>query len=223
MKMLYLVAAFLVMSATLTAQPSAKKRPVKAPAPEAPLNLPLEIKQDNGESSFFDLKKGDQLVYHVNAGGREYDFIVTLNSYGKNGIDFNYTMTSPADKEGHVTISPKAMSSSKKYSNYFSGGELKLTNATTVWMCYDNFSDMPKKKTTMTMDDGAPETFYRPDKDEVNPVIKVKGKEMKIDAFIINNKSDGTGDKTLWINGISSNPLILKMDLGWVIELKEIR
>lgn len=46
---------------------------------------------------------------------------------------------------------------------------------------------------------------------------------MKIEGFIINNAADGTGNKTWWINGISSNSLILKMDMGWTIELKEIR
>jgi hypothetical protein len=100
---------------------------------------------------------------------------------------------------------------------------MKLTDATTVWLSYDNFMDMPDKKTTMQFDDGEMETFYRNDQDEVSPTINFKGKSVKLDGFIINNAMDGKGNKTLWVMGASGNPLILKMDLGWTIELKEIR
>lgn len=189
-----------------------------------PLVMPLMIKGDDGSSSFFDLKRGDKLVYHVNANGKEYDFIVTINdeSYEK-GVDFNYEMTDPVNLKGHVLISAKGKNESNKYVNYFRGGEMQLDDACTVWMTGLNFSDMPNKQTTMIIDNNEPETFYRPDNDEVYPVVNVKGKMMKIDGFRINNAKDGSGNKTLWINGISSNSLILKMDLGWTIELKEIR
>jgi hypothetical protein len=90
-------------------------------------------------------------------------------------------------------------------------------------MSYKNFGDMPQKKTVMQLDDNNPETFYRPEKDEVNPVVKIKGENKKLDAFIINNAADGTGNKTMWINGISSNSLIVKMELGFSIQLMEIK
>lgn len=185
--------------------------------------LPMMIKNDDGSTESYDLKKGDKLVYQVNAGGSEYEFIVTLNDPGANALDFNYEMTNSNKTSGHVTISTKAKSEATKYVNFFRGGELKLTDACTVWLSGKNFSDMPDKKTTMTLDNGAAETFYRPEKDEVNPVVKIKGEDKKLDAFIINNAADGTGNKTMWINGISSNSLIVKMDLGWSIVLKEIR
>jgi len=205
-------------------KPVARIKPKPAAKPDTNFTIPLMVQKEDGEMYYYDLKKGDQLVYHVNAMGQEYDFIVTLNHYSyASGIDFNYEMTAPANKQGHVTISPKAKASSRKYHNYFSGGELKLTDATTVWFCDDNFGDMPEKKTRLTLDNGTPEIFYRPEKDEVMPVIKVKGKDRPVEGFIVNSKADGTGDKTMWIHGISSNPLILKMDLGWTIELKEIR
>jgi hypothetical protein len=107
--------------------------------------------------------------------------------------------------------------------NYFRGGELNLTDAITVWLSYKNFGDMPNKKTTMQIDNNNPETFYRPEKDEANLVVKIKGKDKKLDAFIINNAADGTGNKTMWINGISSNSLIVKMELGFSIQLMEIK
>jgi len=186
--------------------------------------LPIMIKNDDGSTGSYEIKKGDKLVYHVNAGGNEYDFIVTVNrESSKAGIDFNYEMTNSNNTKGHVIISANARNKATKYINYFRGGNLNLTNAITVWMSYKNFGDMPQKKTVMQLDDNNPETFYRPEKDEVNPVVKIKGENKKLDAFIINNAADGTGNKTMWINGISSNSLIVKMELGFSIQLMEIK
>lgn len=191
---------------------------------QSAMYLPIMIKNDDGSTSSYDIKKGDQLVYQVSAFGAEYDFIVTVNSESsENGIDFNYEMTNSSNTKGHVTISADAKNKATKYVNYFKGGELNLTDACTVWLSNKNFSDMPSKKTVMQMDNNSPQTFYRPENDEVAPLVKIKGENKKLDGFIINSAADGKGDKTLWINGISSNSLILKMDLGWTILLKEIR
>lgn len=186
--------------------------------------LPIMIKNDDGSTGSYELKKGDKLVYHVNAGGSEYDFIVTINKETpKGGLDFTYEMTNSSNTKGHVVISSNARYKATKYINYFRGGELNLTDAITVWMSYKNFGEMPGKQTTMQLDNNSPETFYRPENDEVNPVVKIKGEDKKLDAFIINNAADGKGNKTMWINGISSNSLIVKMELGFSIQLMEIK
>lgn len=186
--------------------------------------MPLMIKNADGSSDSYDIQKGDKLVYEVNAGGNTYNFIVTVNSESaEKGIDFNYEMTNANKTSGRVTISADAKSNATKYVNYFRGGDLNLTDACTVWLSDKNFSDMPDRKTTMQIDNSVPEIFYRPQNDEVEPVVKIKGTDKKIDGFKINNAADGTGSKTIWINGISSNSLILKMDLGFSIVLKEIK
>ena len=186
--------------------------------------LPIILKNDDGTAGSYEIKKGDKLVYGVNAGGNEYDFIVTVNKGNSKGaIDFNYEMTNSRNTKGHVFISANARANATKYINYFGGGELNLTDAITVWLSNKNFGDMSKKKTTMQIDNNSPETFYRPEKDEATLVVKIKGADKKLDAFIINNAADGTGDKTMWINAISGNTLIVKMDLGFTIVLKEIR
>jgi hypothetical protein len=190
---------------------------------EEELSLSFIIKDDEGPGSFWDFKKGDQLVYHVVNGSTEYDFIVTLNSYDQKGIDFNYEATNANNTKGHVVVSADAKDKTHNYVNYFRGGELNLTNASTVWISYANFGDMPEKKTMMSFDGGPEETMYRPENEELAHTVKIKGEDKKIDVFTINNAADGKGDKTLWIHGLSANPLIVKMDLGWKIELKEIR
>jgi hypothetical protein len=234
-KFLSLFILFTVAGATLMAQPKAKakaKTPVvktkvtikpTTPPSAKPVNMDIDFKTDEAPYSYA-VQKGDQFVYHVNAGGSEYDFIVTINKFSyENGIDFDYTMTNDNQTSGHVVISPTAKDKARDYINYFRGGDLNLTNSSSVWLSYSTFMDMPKKKTVMSFDGGAKTNMYRPANDEVVPVVKVKGVDRKIDAFMINSAADGTGDKTLWIHGSSSNPLIIKMDLGFQIELKEIR
>jgi hypothetical protein len=98
-----------------------------------------------------------------------------------------------------------------------------MVDACTVWLSDKNFADMKLKKTIMQMDNNSPETFYLPVENEVNPIVKIKGENKKLDGFIINNAADGKGNKTLWINNVSSNSLILKMELGFSIHLVEIK
>jgi hypothetical protein len=191
---------------------------------QSALQLPIAVKNEDGGSSFFDIKQGDKLVYAVNAGGRQYEFIVTVNKHdSKNGIDFNYEMTNATNTSGRVMISPAAMAGATKYVNYFRGGELSLTDASSVWLSGKNFGDMPQRQTSIQLDNGAPETFYRPKDEDVSMTVKIKGENKIVTGFRINNQQDGAGGKTLWINDLSSNPLILKMDLGWTVTLKEIR
>lgn len=169
-------------------------------------------------------KSGDQLVYEVNAGGDVYDFIVTQQSgTDKYRYVFNWEMTAPANRKGHVNITKEAAYDSKKYKNYFSGGDLTLTDACTVWLSGQNFAEMPNKQTTMQLDNGEAETFYRKDEAETEYTVLYKGNEVKLDIFKIDNDKSGTDRHQMWVQGISSYPLIVKMDLGWTIRLKEIR
>ncbi len=169
-------------------------------------------------------KSGDQLVYEVNAGGNVYDFIVTLQPRtDKYRYAFNWEMTAPVNRKGHVNITQEAAYDSKKYNNYFNGGDLTLTDACTVWLSGQNFADMPDKQTTMQLDNGAAETFYRKDEAETEYTVLYKGNEVKLDIFKIDNDKTGSDHHQMWVQGISSYPLIVKMDLGWTIRLKEIR
>lgn len=191
---------------------------------QSAMYLPVLVKNNDGATETYNIQKGDQLIYQVSANGAEYDFVVTVNAESdEDGIDFNYEMTNRNNTKGHVMITADARKSATKYTNYFKGGELILTDASTVWLSEKNFSDMAQKKTIMQLDNGSPETFFRSGEDEVNPEVKIKGAYKKLAGFQISNSADGEGTKTMWVNDISSNSLILKMDLGWTIILKEIR
>lgn len=171
-----------------------------------------------------DFAAGDTLVYEVNAAGNVYDFIAVLKTYdlSAKGFSFDWMMTDPVNLSGTVTVTADAYLNSRTYINRFAGGSLTMKDACTVFFTYENFMDMPEKETKLTLD-GEEETFYRPDSDDVPFKIKIGGENYTLDAFKINNKKDGQGDKTIVIQGISSHALILEMDLGFKIRLKEVK
>ncbi len=217
---------------TVAKKPAAKKTTTKKVVSKKKItNKPgtspfsLSVIKENVTYTY-DLKKGDSLFYEVNAGGNNYNFIVIINSFtDAKGIDINYLMTAPINKKGRVTVTAAAYKSSRKYVNYFAGGDLKLTDACAIWLCNDAYYDdlLKKNETIMTMDNSAPETFYVPEEDAVQPTIIFKGEEVLVDGMKLNNKKDGNGNHEVWVHNSSTNPLIIKMDLGFTIQLKEVR
>jgi hypothetical protein len=178
-----------------------------------------------GDKTMYMGQNGDKLIYEVQANGLTYDFIVTIKQPASDDYRyaFDWEMTAPMNKTGHVDITKKAALDGKKYKNYFEGGKLILTDASTVWMTAKNFADMPAKETTMQFDYNQPETFYRKDEAETAYTIKYKGKDVTLDIFKVDNDKQGGEHRQVWIQGISSFALIVKMDLGWTIRLKEIQ
>lgn len=239
MKKLGLIALLFTLACGVQAQ---KKTVKKAPAKKAAKGKKSSSKKKTssgdpildelicyeGGPCTFNIYKGDTLVYNVNASDKSYQFLVIPNKFDvSTGADFNWVMTAPVNRKGRVTISAAALKSGKRLINYFNGGDLKLTDASAVWLSTDNFKDitnMNKPETKIAMDAGEPETFGSPEADAVTPTINYKGREITLDGFAIESKPGGNASrKELWVLNITNNLLILKMDLGWTIELKEIR
>ncbi len=238
-KQFYLVAAFLLLlipfgvqaqktaKKTVKTKAAVKKKKTVVPKPVERIEEILEdplLSMDGGKSLYMG-QTGDKLIYEVNTGGQVYDFIITIQQpkTGDYRYSFDWEMTAPVNKSGHINISKTAAIDGKKYMNYFKGGDLTLSDACTVWMTGENFGEMPDKKTTMQLDSNEPENFYRKDEAETEQRIKYKGKEIKLDIFKVDNDKEGSDHRQIWVQGISAFPLIVKMDLGWTIRLKEIK
>lgn len=81
----------------------------------------------------FKIHEGSRLTYHVEAGGDEYDFIITVKKLERSVV-FDYTMTNAAGSKGTVTMDETAMRLATGWVNYFSGGPLELHNETSVFV-----------------------------------------------------------------------------------------
>jgi hypothetical protein len=235
MKILWYVTTMLLFAGTAVAQ--AKKAAPTAKKSSTATKSKRSTKKATGKTEFdelicyedgpctFSIHKGDTLVYDVNAAGKQYTLFAIPNKFDAAALaDFNWVTSAPDSKSGHVTINAKALKSSKRYMNILPSGDLKLTDATSLWFCADNFSEITKKPTSLSLDNNSPESFSSPDDDAVSINVNYKGKDISLDGFAIQTKPEGEpGRKEIWILNISSNLLIIKMDVGWTMQLKEVR
>jgi hypothetical protein len=180
---------------------------------------------ENGPCTFNILKK-DTLVYEVNTAGKQYSLFIVPNKFQSNTIaDFNWRTTGAEPKSGHVVISSPALNSGKRYMIDLPSGELKLTDASSLWLSSINFKEISKGETAMTLDNSGPENFRSPEADAVSTDINYKGKQLSLEGFSIQTKPEGeAGRKEIWVLNISTNLLIIKLDNNsYSMVLKEVR
>jgi len=180
---------------------------------------------EDGPCTFTIIRK-DTLVYEVNAAGKTYDLLVIPNKFdGVSLADFNWKMVGGENKSGHVVINSQGINSARKYMFNLPGGELKLSDASSFWLSNLNFKEIAKGETTMSIDDGAMETFKSPPADAVSTDINYKGRPLSIEGFALQNKAEGeAGRKEIWVMNVSNNLLLIKLDnVSWSMKLKEVR
>src|SRR5450432_606440 len=173
----------------------------------------------------FNIHKGDTLVYDVFTTGSQYTMLVIPNKFDAGVVaDFNWIATGSVNKKGHVTISAKALQGGKSYLSTLPEGELKLTDASVLWLGADNFKDLSKKETPVSFDNGKPETFMSPEEDAVSAPVNYKGKDISLEGFAIQTKPEGEPDrKEIWVLNISSNLLMFKINsTNFTMQLKEV-
>ena len=168
----------------------------------------------------FNVKSGDVLTYEVNAKGETYTFEVTVKE-NRAALVFDWIMPEK-DISGEVTLEKEARASATIYKNLFSNGEeWDFKDSSTVWFSHKNYAEAKKGITTLTMDDSSPDKF-KTSKGETF-TINYKGKQVKLSNFKL-TESPTEGDKhSLVILDNPANPLILQMNLGWTIVLKEVK
>lgn len=173
------------------------------------------------------LREGSKLTYLVNASGEEYDFIVTVKKLSEEGaIVFDWEMTDPVNNSGTITISKDAAENSFAWYNFFSGGELKLDQQTSVFISFmlnldiaatDEGNHLSKNIKLASISDSG-ESFlvktktgnFSYDEDGVKKTIK---------TVVLQNES---GDKTVTIYNESTHAFIVSMSIGFDIELKKV-
>lgn len=175
---------------------------------------------------------GDVLIYEVTPPlGAKYTFTVALQRYETDPdaahpfpIAFKWKMGSPINCSGSVEICNSCYEKATKYVNYFTNGsQLKLTDASSVFMSGFNYVEPEQneeKKTEMQMD-GSAITFYDLLGYQSFPV-KVGNRTINLLSKHFNNSRRLDGDNSVVVQ-VGDNRLILEMALGFSITLKEIR
>lgn len=170
------------------------------------------------QTSILDLKPGDQLIYEVNVNGDIYHFDLTIQNFSENGITFNYNMPEK-NKSARIDITAEAVKNAVTHYNYFNGKDQQLSDQTSVWISRKSFRELQAGKTAMDTGEGM-ESYTK--KEDLSFSYKNNGDGFSVKAFRIDNGKSAPDQRQLWVLNNKSNPLILKMNLGWTIELKEV-
>lgn len=168
-------------------------------------------------------------TWAVNSNGSDYDFTVSnLKGDTNSDFEFNWSMTSGTDMNGHIKLTRAAMEKAIAQNNYF-GASLKnatLTDKTSVWVSKAVINDLIKNnKSKMDVGNGEEEFTLVPDiqndrdPDGFADKIMVNGNEKFLNALHVQNAD---GSRQLWILNDANNPMIVKMDIGFKITLKSI-
>ncbi|NVO02599.1 MAG: hypothetical protein HXX09_07820, partial [Bacteroidetes bacterium] len=162
------------------------------------------------------IKKGAVLTYDVKYQETNYQFIIRIINL-KPDVSFSWEMTEPQNSKGKVNMSKEALATALKQNNFFKSGELFLTDMTTVWVSKKVFSSLKKAKPILIdlLNEEANLKFVKLDKKTfLIDGVKTKNIEVIYAETDLNQK--------YWILDSPDFPIILKMDLGWSIDLKSV-
>lgn len=173
----------------------------------------------SGKSSIV-LNNQDALIYEVTYDSSPIEMLVELNSRTPDLV-LKYRMGFAEPKFGTITVTSDALSAATEQDNFWIGDKT-LINKTTLWISSSTYDDIILKgEATMPFRQGF--TLY----DLTYTLIEkgtfeivFNGKSRKLPVLYLEDKG-GKGFK-YWIWNNPSDPVILKMDLGWVVDLKEI-
>jgi hypothetical protein len=180
---------------------------------------PTKSRFFNSKHSTFQIKPGDILVYSAGNGGDTYDVVLTVKKYG-DVITLNYSIPQKT-QSGTVNIQNNLANSASTYDYYFVSNNNNPTDKSSIWLSKQNWRDLAStdKKTNMDFGGGA-ESFIRAGASTQK--IKYKGRDKIITVYNIANKN--TEDKkTFTVLTDEKNPLIVSMNYGGTLTLKEVR
>lgn len=166
------------------------------------------------------IKPGTILTYDVNANQKQYKFIVTLKTVGKE-VSFDWSMTEPVNKFGTVTMSAEALANATALKNYFTGGVSALSNETSVWVSQKVFNEVAQNAAANIKINGSGDTTTLMSNTIVEYGFNVNGNVVVVPGFEL----QGGADPKYTVGVIESGkfPVIYKMDLGWTIVLSDIK
>lgn len=163
-------------------------------------------------------------IYTVKFNGQDYDFRVSNPKVDmNNGVNFKYKLTGEVGYAGTVDISKEAINNAHDQMNKFGAEKVDLTDRTSVWISKEVFHEFKTNGTSVINAndwEGSREftVVSEPDSEDTWYAIEVDGETKYLRCFKVEDK-DG---EELWINDDENNPIILKMNVDFSIELKSI-
>lgn len=184
----------------------------------AQINLKDELTKGNS----LEIKEGMTLVYGANYYGNEFDINFHIKSLNHQVV-FDYDGTGGRDNSGTIVMAEKALEMARAQDNYYhDGGKKNLENQTTIWVSKLVFNKLISQgEVSISTDGGASQVRL------LNGVVQhdynirnVNKEETSISCIY-----SATADEKVkyWVSLNEDNPIIIKMEMGWSIWLKEVK
>lgn len=162
-----------------------------------------------------------QLVYNLNAGGEPYNFIVEVTQKQPD-LAFKFSMTNQNKTSGDILISGGDLDTAHGMNNYFQSGHTELKKQTTVWLskrCFNEIATSGRTYFTFPMGFGSKTDWFKKESTE-DFMVSINGTSKVVPTIVIRNEK--VNSQFIRILNNPNDPLILEMDLGFKIGLKEI-
>lgn len=169
------------------------------------------------------LRPGYQINYNLAYGDERYQFILDMMEVDSL-IQFRYTMTNTRNNTAIITITPASLDTATIQKNTFTSYDDTLSNSEiTVWFSQKMFSEIMTKDTSVFNGNYSGwgnklTSFYNAGKTEYR--YELNGVPQTIEVIHVVEMADNP--KEFWVLNDAENPMIIKMNVGWEIWLKEI-
>lgn len=173
------------------------------------------------EAPKFTLKKGMTLIYQVDNISQKYDFTINIEEITP-AIVFSFKMTNARKTAGKITITKEALKNAIAQYNYFQSNEVVLNKQTTVWVSKKVWNNLKKKKKSDISTNSGEMNLKTLElvKSQDYPLL-LNGEELSLTSLYC--VTSDTNAYKYWILDDINNPIILKMELNFSIELKEVK
>lgn len=174
------------------------------------------------------IKPGTKLTYAVESGGQKYDFIVTVKALVP-ALIFDWEMTNDKKSSGTITHTAAAMITGNTLYNYFSPGAKTLDdNTLSVWISKNTFTGLTKGTRSVLLQmntNEAPKKMGVVKEDPVALQLIVNGEKETVEEIEAKDigVSDGQDPVYFTFAASAKMPIILRMQNGFYIALKEIK
>lgn len=156
---------------------------------------------------------GDKFIYNVTANGESYDFTIVLKSL-KPEISFAWQMSNEKESYGKLTIGAAAFANSNKLYNYFSTGDIRLSDMTSVVLSKAVMSKLRKTEEADLYDGKTKYHFTSNGRDGMSYTLN--NEDVQSDALYL----AAPGKNYLTVLDDPNFPLIMSMEIGWSIRLE---
>ena len=188
------------------------------------LSAQINLEEESTKGTILEVSEGMTLVYGMNYFGNEFDVTFKIKSLNQQVV-FDYETLNEKNNKGTLTMGKEALEIARAQDNYYQGEEkIDLQTQTSIWVSKLVFNELISVgEVAISTDRGATQVTLQGvkaghDGDITNTTTNTEITDL---SYVYAESADGK--VKYWISLSEEKPVILKMEMGWSIRLKEIR